>query len=301
VNLFDTADVYSYGESEQILGQALGARRRDVLIATKVFQRTGKGPNDAGLSRRHIVESCEGSLRRLGTDTIDLYQSHGPDALTPMEETLRAFDDLVRAGKVRYIGSCNHSGWQGMKALAISDHLGLARTVSQQIMYSLLCRDAEHELVPLGLDQGVGILVFSPLAGGLLSGKYRRGASPEGTRVAERGIENYAPYAEKERLYRVVDVLDRLAAAHAATPAQISLAWLLKKPCVASALFGARDEAQLKDNLRAAEVNLSADEVAVLDKASETPPPYPYWHQRKYAAERNPAIIPTRIPGPGES
>jgi aryl-alcohol dehydrogenase-like predicted oxidoreductase len=301
VTLFDTADNYSLGESERILGKALGKKRRDVVIATKVFQRMGEGPNDAGLSRGHIVESCENSLRRLGVDYIDLYQSHGPDALTPLDETLRAFDHLVQSGKVRYIGSCNHSGWQQMKALATSSEFGLTRHVSQQVMYSLMCRDAERELVPLGLDQGVGMLVFSPLAAGLLSGKYRRDAPlPEGTRVTELGLSDYAPYAELERLYQVVDVLDQLSAAHRATPAQIALAWVLKKPCVTSAIFGARNEAQLRDNLQAADIDLSPGDVAALDAASDTPAPYPYWHQRKYSAERNPTSPTYRPPMPGE-
>lgn len=290
VNLFDTADVYSFGKSEELLGQALGARRQDALIATKCAMRAGPGEDQIGLSRRHIVRSCEASLKRLGTDYIDLYQSHGHDARTPTEETLRAFDDLIRDGKVRYIGECNHSGWHAMKALAISERLNLNRYVSQQVMYSLMVRDAEYELVPLGLEQGLGMLVFSPLSAGLLSGKYRRGSAPSsGTRLTDGRMP---VYADLQRLYAIVDVLDAVAAEIEATVSQVALAWTLKRPGVSSVLFGARNDSQLVQNLRAADLRLSREQMARLDSASEVPAPYPYWHQRSFGAEINPPVPP---------
>jgi aryl-alcohol dehydrogenase-like predicted oxidoreductase len=290
VNLFDTADVYSAGRSEILLGQALGARRPDVVIATKCAMRAGDGDDQIGLSRRHIVRSCEASLKRLGTDYIDLYLAHGHDALTPMEETLRAFDDLVRDGKVRYIGECNHSGWHAMKAVALSDKLNLNRYVAQQVMYSLMVRDAEYELVPMGLEQGLGMMVFSPLSAGLLSGKYRRGSTPpSGTRLTDGAMPIYA---DLEKLYRIVDALDEVAAQHEAAPTQVALAWTMRKPGVSTVLFGARDETQLAENLRAADLTLTAEQMQRLDAASEIVPPYPYWHQRSFGAEINPPIPP---------
>jgi aryl-alcohol dehydrogenase-like predicted oxidoreductase len=295
VNLFDTADVYSNGASESILGQALGSRREEALIATKVFARMGGGPNDAGLSRHHIIEGCEASLRRLGTDYIDLYQSHSFDAMTPLEETLSAFDSLIRAGKVRYIGCSNYSGWHLMKALAISERDGFERFVSQQIYYSLAARDAEHELVPLALDQGVGILVWSPLAFGLLSGKFRRGQPrPAGSRLSEMDLMGLA---DEERAYSIVDVLDQVARSRGVSIAQAALNYLLRKPGVTSVIVGARNEQQLRDNLAAATWQLTDDEVHRLDEISATPVPYPYWHQQRFASERNPALTPAKVAG----
>ena len=228
VNLFDTADIYSFGKSEEVLGQALGARRKDIVLATKGFNRMSAGTNKVGLSRRQITEACDASLRRLGTDYIDLYQAHNFDALTPLEETLRAFDDLIRSGKVRYIGCSNHSGWHVMKALATSERLGVARYISQQINYSLIARDAEHELVPVGLDQKVGIMVWSPMQGGLLSGKFRRGAAaPPESRL--NTLE--APGTiDRERLYAIVDSLAKIAGERSVSIAQVALNWAVRKP-----------------------------------------------------------------------
>ena len=286
VNLFDTADAYSSGKSEEVLGQALGAHRKDVVIATKVFFRIEPGTNKNGLSRTHIVESCEASLRRLGTDYIDLYQAHNFDSLTPLEETLRAFDDLIRAGKIRYAGCSNHAGWQIMKAAAVSERLGVTRYISQQINYSLVARYAEHDLVPAGLDQGVGIMVWSPLQFGLLSGKFRRGqARPAETRLNTLDIPGPV---EEERLYRVVDVLSEIAAQRGVSVAQAALNWVLRKPCVDTVILGARNEQQLRDNLAAAAWSLSEAEVIRLDEASALPLPYPQWHQQKFAGDRNP-------------
>jgi aryl-alcohol dehydrogenase-like predicted oxidoreductase len=287
VNLFDTADVYSAGASEAILGQALGERRKQVLIATKVFGRIGQGPNDAGLSRHHIIEACEASLRRLGTDYIDIYQAHSFDSLTPLEETLRAFDDLVRAGKVRYIGCSNYSGWHLMKALGISEREGLERFASQQIYYSLAGRDAEHELIPLSLDQGVGVLVWSPLAFGFLSGKYRRGEPrPEGTRLT--GLDP-VELRDERKVFSILDVLGEIARARGVSVAQTAINWVLHRPAVSTVLIGARNEQQLRDNLAAATWHLSEEETRRLNEVSAVRPPYPYWHQGRFGAERNPA------------
>jgi aryl-alcohol dehydrogenase-like predicted oxidoreductase len=289
VNLFDSADVYSEGASEEILGQALEGRRDDVILATKVHGRMGPGPNDVGQSRHHIIRGCEASLKRLGTDYVDLYQVHGFDALTPLEETLRALDDLVRAGKVRYIGCSNYSAWHLMKALGISERDGLERYISQQVYYSLVARELEYELVPLALDQGIGGLIWSPLAGGFLTGKFRRGqAGPQDTRRVQRGDPGTI---DEERGYGIVDVLEEIAQAHDATIAQAALNWLLQKPGVTSVLIGARRQEQLVDNLKAASWQMSAEELRRLDEVSATPPIYPYWHQRRNNA--------ARIPQPG--
>jgi aryl-alcohol dehydrogenase-like predicted oxidoreductase len=289
VNLFDTADVYSAGQSEEILGRALGARRKDVLIATKAFGRMGPGAHDAGLGRRHLIEACDASLRRLGTDWIDLYQVHSFDSLVPVDETLRTLDDLVHAGKVRYIGCSNHAGWQLMKALAASDRRGLERYVGQQIQYSLMVRDAEHELLPAGIDQGVGALIWSPLAQGFLSGKFRRGTQSAPSRLARTGgIKAW----DNEHGHRVVEALVEIAGAHdGVSPSQVALNWLLARPGVTTVIVGARSEEQLRDNLAAASWSLSSDEVRRLDVASETPPPYPTSHQRLYAPDRNPQLF----------
>ncbi len=285
INLIDTADVYSTGRSEEIVGEAVKGRRDDVLLATKVRMPMGSGPNDAGLSRHHIIEGCEASLRRLGTDHIDLYQVHEWDGVTPLEETLDALGSLVTAGKVRYVGASNYTGWQLMKALGTSDRLGLPRFVSQQIYYSLQAREAEYELVPAAIDQGLGVLVWSPLAGGLLSGKYRRGATaPEGSRQLTDW--NEPPVYDEDKLYDTVDVLVEIADGHGVSAARIALAYLLGRPGVTSLVIGARTTEQLTDNLGAADVTLTGDERARLDEASRPPLIYPYWHQAATAADR---------------
>ena len=285
INLFDTADVYSWGVSEEILGEALEGRRDRVLITTKARMTMGEGPNDAGLSRQHLIEACEASLKRLGTDWIDLYQLHEWDGQTPVEETLRALDDLVRAGKVRYVGCSNYAGWQLMKALGVSERLGLERFVSQQIHYTLEAREAEYELVPIAVDQGIGIMVWSPLAGGLLSGKYRRGQPhPPGSRHLTDWGE--PPIRDEGRLYDIVEELVAIAGERGVTAAQVALAWLLGRPGVATLVIGARDERQLDANLAAAELDLTDEERARLDRVSAPPLLYPYWHQAKTARDR---------------
>ncbi|WP_432513116.1 aldo/keto reductase [Kineococcus sp. SYSU DK001] len=285
VNLFDTADMYSDGLSEEITGEVLQGRRDDVLIATKARMVVGPGPNDGGASRYHLVRSAERSLRRLRTDHIDLYQIHEWDGQTPLEETLEALDTLVRSGKVRYVGVSNHTGWQLMKALATSDAHGYQRYVSQQIHYTLQARDAESELIPLSIDQDLGVLVWSPLAGGLLSGKYRRdGSAPEGSR--HLGDWSEPPVHDEGQLYDIVDVLVEVGAAHGVSAAQVALAWLLGRPAVTSLVIGARTEEQLADNLAAADLVLAPDERARLDAVSAVPLRYPHWHQLATARER---------------
>ena len=285
VNLIDTADVYSGGLSEEIVGRAVRGRRERVLLATKARMSMGDGPNDAGLSRHHIIRACEASLRRLGTDYIDLYQVHEWDGATPLEETLDALDHLVDSGKVRYIGCSNYAGWHLMKALGISERRGYQRFVSQQIYYSLQARDAEYELVPVSLDQGLGILVWSPLAGGLLSGKYRRGQDgPEGSRHLTDW--NEPPVRNEEQVYDIVDALVEIAEEHGASPAQVALAWTLGRPGIASVVIGARTDEQLADNLGAADLVLGAAERTRLDELSAPPLLYPYWHQAKTAGDR---------------
>jgi len=285
VNLIDTADVYSDGRSEEILGAALAGRRDEVLLATKVRMPAGSGPNDTGLSRHHIVRSAEASLRRLGTDWIDLYQAHEWDGQTPLEETLAAFDALVATGKVRYVGGSNHTGWQLMKALCVADRHGYSRYVSQQIYYSLQARDAEAELVPVSLDQGLGILVWSPLAGGLLSGKYRRNQpTPEGTRRFAGWDE--PPVYDEDRLYDTIDALVEIGEAHGVSAAQVALAWLLGRPAVTSVIIGARTDEQLADNLAAADLVLTGEQRARLDRVSQEPLRYPHWHQADTARDR---------------
>ena len=284
VNLIDTADVYSAGASEELVGQALVGRRDRVLLATKARMPMGEGPNDAGLSRHHLIEGCEASLRRLRTDHIDLYQVHEWDGQTPLEETLDALDGLVRAGKVRYIGCSNYAAWQLVKALGISDRLHLQRFVSQQIYYSLQAREAEYELVPASLDQGLGILVWSPLAGGLLSGKYRRDAQPQEGRHLTDWDE--PPVRDEDQLYDIVDALVEIGDGHGVSAARVALAYTLGRPGVTSVVIGARREEQLLDNLAAADLELSADERARLDAISAPPLLYPYWHQAKTAADR---------------
>lgn len=284
VNIVDTADVYSSGESERILGEALGADREQWIVATKVRMAMGEGPNDQGLSRHHIIRGAEASLRRLGTDYIDLYQVHEWDGLTPLEETLSALDSLVRSGKVRYLGASNYAGWQLMKALGLSDNLGYERFVSQQIYYSLQSRDAEFELVPVSLDQGLGILVWSPIAAGLLSGKYRRGVVPDGGRHLSGWDE--PPVYDTDKLYDTIEVLVEIAEARGVPVPQVALAYTIGKPGVTSVIVGARTDEQLQQNLGAADLQLTDEEIARLDDISRSPLPYPHWHQHKTSAER---------------
>lgn len=285
VNLIDTADAYAHGRSEEIIGEVLEGRRRDVLIASKARFAMGRGPNDQGLSRHHLIRACEDSLRRLRTDHIDLYQVHEWDGLTPLSETLSALDTLVHQGKVRYIGCSNFSAWHLMKALATSDRLGLQRFVSQQIYYSLIGRDAESELIPLTLDQGVGILVWSPLAGGLMSGKYRRDLpGPAGSRHTTDWGE--PPIADWDHVYDVIDTLVEVADGRGVSGAQVALSWLLGRAGITSVIIGARTEAQLAENLAAADLVLADDERARLDKVSLPVLQYPYWHQKATASAR---------------
>ena len=290
VNFFDTADVYSEGASERILGAALKGRRDRVLISTKATFRNGPGPNDVGSSRQHLISACEASLKRLGTDHIDLYFLHGFDALTPVDETLRALDDLVTSGKIRYIGASNFSGWHLMKSLATSERTGLARYVAYQGYYSLVGREYEWELMPLGLDQGVGLMVWSPLGWGRLTGKIKRGQPAQSGRIASGGAIG-GPAVEDEHLYKVVDALEQVAGETGKTIPQVALNWLLQRPTVANLVIGARDEAQLRANLGAVGWTLTAEQVARLDDASRRTPIYPYWHQMDFD-ERNPK--PTR-------
>jgi aryl-alcohol dehydrogenase-like predicted oxidoreductase len=285
VSMFDTANVYSAGRSEEILGEALEGRQDDVLVASKVRGPTGSGPNDAGLSRHHIIRECEASLRRLRRGHIDLYQVHEWDGHTPLEETLRALDDLVSSGKVRYVGCSNYTGWQLLKALGISDRFGYSRFVSEQIHYSLQARDAENELIPAAIDQGLGVLVWSPLAGGLLSGKFRRGAeSPSGVRWSSAWSE--PPVHNEAKLFDIIELLVAIADGHGVSAAQVALAWLLGRPAIASVIIGARTEQQLVDNLAATHLKLSEPERASLDAVSSSPLLYPYWHQAKVSGDR---------------
>jgi aryl-alcohol dehydrogenase-like predicted oxidoreductase len=290
VNLFDTADIYSNGLSEEVLGKAIAGKRNDLLISTKATFRLGEGPNDVGSSRYHLTRSCEASLRRLNTDYIDIYTLHGFDALTPVEEALRTLDDLVQSGKVRYIACSNFSGWHLMKSLAVSDKYGWTRYAAHQAYYSLIGREYEWELMPLALDQKIGTLVWSPLGWGRLTGKIRRNQPLPATSRLHQTAE-YGPPVPDELLYQVVDALDEVARETGKTVPQIALNWLLQRPTVASVIIGARDETQLRQNLGAAGWNLTKEQVAKLDAASETTPIYPYWHQRLNFVERNPLPI----------
>ena len=280
VNFFDTANIYSQGTSEEILGKALEGIRNQVLISTKATFPMGDGPNDSGSSRFHLIEQCEASLRRLNTDHIDVYHLHGFDANTPVEETLKALDDLVTAGKIRYIACSNFSGWHLMKSLSVSERYGWSRYVAHQAYYSLLDREFEWELMPLGIDQRVSTIVWSPLSSGRLSGKFRRGQPlPENNRMSQGG--SHGPATNFERLYTIVDALDEVAEETGKSIAQISLNWLLQRPTVANIIIGARNEEQLKQNLAAVGWNLTIEQVKKLDAASEVTPIYPYWHQRQ--------------------
>jgi aryl-alcohol dehydrogenase-like predicted oxidoreductase len=290
VNLFDTADVYSQGRSEEILGQAIAGRREKVLISTKATFPMGGGPNDLGSGRLHLLHACDASLKRLGTDYIDIYHLHGFDALTPVEETLDTLNTLVRSGKVRYIACSNFSGWHLMKSLAVADRYGWARYVGHQVYYSVVGRDYERELMPLGLDQGVGAIIWSPLGWGRLTGKIRRGHPlPAESRLHKTAANG--PQIDDEYLYKVIDVLDEVAAETGKPLPQVALNWLLQRPTVATVIIGARNESQLRQNLAAADWKLTAAQVAKLDAASKTNAPYPYWHQRQFPA-LNPSVIP---------
>lgn len=291
LNLFDSADVYSDGASEAILGAAIKGRRARVIVSTKVTLRSGDGPNDVGASRHHLTAAVERSLDRLGTDYIDLLQLHHFDAMTPVDSVMATLDDLVRAGKVRYLGASNFSGWQLMKSLAAADHHGRARFVANQAYYSLVGRDYEWELMPLGLDQGIGAVVWSPLGWGRLTGKIRRGRPlPEGSRLHDTA--QYAPPVDEERLYRVIDALDAIAAETGKTVPQIAINWLLQRPTVSTVLIGARDEEQLRQNLGAVGWSLDAEQVARLDEASRVTPPYPYYpYWNGQFAERTPPPV----------
>jgi aryl-alcohol dehydrogenase-like predicted oxidoreductase len=289
VTLFDSADIYSAGASETILGAAIQGRRDRVLISTKATFRDGTGPNDVGSSRFHLVRACEGSLRRLGTDYLDLFQLHGFDAQTPVEETLSTLSDLVRAGKIRYVGVSNFSGWHLMKSLAVADRYGYPRYVANQVYYSLVGRDYEWELMPLARDQGVGGIVWSPLGWGRLTGKIRRGQPlPSESRLHESA--EFGPPVADEHLFRVVDALDLVAKETGKSIPQVALNWLLQRPTVSTVIVGARNERQLQDNLGAVGWTLTAAQIATLDKASEVTLPYPYWHQRGFE-ERNPRPV----------
>ncbi len=291
LTMFDSADVYSNGIAEEILGQAIKGRRDQVLISTKGTFRMGPGPNDVGSSRFHLTKAVEDSLRRLGTDYIDLYQLHAFDALTPVEEALETLDDLVRAGKIRYIGCSNFSGWHLMKSLAVSEKYGLARYVAHQAYYSLIGRDYEWELMPLALDQKVSAVVWSPLGWGRLTGKIRRGQPlPPTTRLNNQQVTGMGPPVTDEYLFKVVDALDVIAKETGKTVPQIALNWLLQRPSVATVIIGARNEEQLRQNIAATGWNLTPAQVATLDAASATTPAYPYWHQRGFP-ERNPPPV----------
>ncbi|KLD63929.1 aldo/keto reductase [Dyella japonica] len=289
LTMFDSADIYSEGAAESVLGEAIKGRRDRVLISTKATFRSGDDPNDVGSSRFHLLKACDAALKRLGTDYIDLFQLHGFDAMTPVEETLSTLDDLVRAGKIRYIGVSNFSGWHLMKSLAVADRYGYSRYVANQAYYSLIGRDYEWEQMPLGLDQGVGAVVWSPLGWGRLTGKLRRGAPlPATSRLHKTG--DMGPQMSDDYLYRVIDALDEVAAETGKSVPQIALNWLLQRPTVSTVVIGARNEEQLKQNLGAVGWNLSKEQVAKLDAASAVTPAYPYWHQAGFQ-ERNPSPV----------
>ncbi len=291
LTMFDSADIYSSGMAEEILGQAIKGRRDKVLISTKGTFRAGEGANEVGSSRHHLIRAVEGSLRRLGTDYIDLYQLHGFDVLTPIEEALGTLDELVRAGKIRYIGCSNFSGWHLMKSLAISEKYGLARYVAHQAYYSLVSREYEWELMPLALDQKVGAVVWSPLGWGRLTGKMRRGqALPETSRLRSKLATDIGPPVPDEHVFRIVDVLDEIALETGKSVPQIALNWLLQRPSVATVIVGARNEEQLRQNIGATGWTLRPSHVAKLDAASATTRAYPYWHQAGFA-ERNPPPV----------
>ena len=283
VNFFDTSNVYSNGAAEEILGKAITGLRDKVLLSTKATFPTGDGINDYGSSRLHLLKECENSLKRLGTDYIDVYHMHGFDANTPVEETLKALESLIQSGKVRYIACSNFSGWHLMKSLSVSEKYGWSKYIANQAYYSLLNRDFEWELMPLGIDQQVGTIVWSPLSSGKLSGKYRRGSeAPKDARIAQGGNPVIAAQTDEERLYNIVDVLDELAEETGKTISQISLNWVLQRPTVSTIIVGARNEEQLKQNLGAVGWILTLSQIKRLDEVSAVLPSYPYWHQRQF-------------------
>jgi aryl-alcohol dehydrogenase-like predicted oxidoreductase len=292
LNFFDTADIYSDGRSEQVLGKAIKhLRREDVLISTKATFRNGKGLNDVGSSRYHLIQALENSLKRLGTDYVDVYHLHEVDSLTPVEETLSTLDKFVREGKVRYIACSNFSGWLLMKSLSVSDRYGWSRYVAHQVYYSLVGRDYEWELMPLGLDQGVGALIWSPLGWGRLTGKIRRGTGiPKESRLQSKVAMEIGPQVPEEHLYKVVDAIDTVAKETGKTVPQVALNWLLRRPTVSSVIIGARNEEQLRQNLAAVGWSLTQEQVSRLDAASEVQRAYPYWHQAQFE-ERNPKLF----------
>ncbi|GAA0526254.1 aryl-alcohol dehydrogenase-like predicted oxidoreductase [Rhizomicrobium palustre] len=290
LTMFDSADGYSAGGAEEVLGAAVKGRRDKVLISTKATFPMGDGPNDVGSSRYHLTRAVDASLKRLGTDYIDLFQLHAFDAVTPIEEVLSTLDDLVRAGKILYTGISNFSGWQVMKSLGLAEKYGFPRYVANQTYYSLIGRDYEWELMPLGLDQGIGAVVWSPLGWGRLTGKLRRGVPvPAESRLHKTA--DMGPPVEDEYLYRVVDALDEVAKETGKTIPQIALNWVLQRPTVSTVIIGARNEQQLRDNLGAVGWNLTKEQIAKLDAASETTPVYPYWHQRGTFQSRNPKPV----------
>jgi aryl-alcohol dehydrogenase-like predicted oxidoreductase len=291
ITMFDSADSYSDGKAEEILGQAIKGRRNRLLISTKGTFGTGPGPNDAGSSRHYLIRAVEASLRRLGTDYIDLYQLHTFDALTPIEEVLGTLDNMVRAGKIRYVGCSNFTGWQLMKSLAISEKRGLCRYVAHQAHYSLVGRDYERELMPLALDQKVGAVVWSPLGWGRLTGKIRRGKPlPETSRLRSKTAVDLGPPIPDEYLYKVVDALDGIARETGKTIPQIAINWLLRRPTVATVILGARNEEQLRQNLGSIGWELTSKQIAALDAASTSTPAYPYWHQRGFTDRNQPPV-----------
>lgn len=290
VNMFDTADSYSNGLSEEILGKAVAGRRDQVILASKAFFPSGSGPNDVGTSRYHLIQACEASLRRLGTDYIDLYQMHGYDAFSPPEETLRALDTLVASGKVRYIDCSNYSGWHLMKALSVSERYGWSRFVAHQAYYSLISRDYEWELMPLAIEEGVGTVVWSPLGWGRLTGKIRRGQPPSTSRLPQTAEQG--PPVDDEHVFKVVDALDEIARETGKSVPQIALNWLTQRPTISSVIIGARNEEQLRHNLGAVGWTLTKEQMSKLDAASQTTLPYPYWHQRQsFGPVRNPPAV----------
>ena len=286
INLIDTSDGYAKGASEEILGDAIKDKREDLLIASKVWNPMGEGPNDIGLSRYHIISACEASLKRLQTDRIDVYLAHKWDGMTPIEEIVEAFDSLIRTGKVRYIGCSNFSGWHLKKSLSAADRANRERFVCQQIHYSLQSREAENELIPIGISENIGTLVWSPLAGGLLTGKYKRGeAGPEGSRHFERKWKN-PPIYDEEKLYNIIDVIIKIGQERSIPPSQVALAWLLTRPTVTSLIVGGKSEKQFKENLPAADLILSEEELNTLNDVSKPNLLYPYWHQQFMGKER---------------
>jgi aryl-alcohol dehydrogenase-like predicted oxidoreductase len=284
VNLFDTANMYSFGRSEEILGEALKGRRDGVLISSKARMRIGDGPNDEGVSRFHLIRECERSLKRLQTDHIDIYHMHEWDGVTPLEEMLSALDGLIQAGKIRYIGCSNYSGWHLMKSLGVSDQRRLPRFVTQQIHYTLEAREAEYELLPIAVDQGIGVTVWSPLAAGLLSGAFARNRAPAQSRQADGWSE--PPIRDWEKLWAIIDVLNEIAAERNCTTAQIALAWTLSRPAICSLVVGGLTQQHFRDNIAAADLKLAPEELERLNQISRVPYIYPYWHQHNFAQDR---------------